>query len=381
MSEQEFNERWWRDAERDAIHAAAAQWFTRLQDPQASIEVTLAWQRWMGEDAKNAQAFERLEEVWNTLSDVSPLPVASALADADPYDGTTPLGDYKPPSFARRHRMALAIAASVLLATTLLAWVLSRENSGALSRPATEGLFSFADAWQARLRGVGPEIMRTAIGENRSVRLKDGSRIMLGGGTELEIDLRDDVRHLSLQRGEAFFKVAKDASRPFVVRAGDTAVTAVGTEFNIRRGGDRVIVAVVEGRVVVERSSRLVPVALLQEFRPKLAPVRVDAGQQTVVDGGSIESATELTDPGSATAWQSGRLAYQGEPLRYVLADVNRYATTPIVLEDDSIGSLSITGTVASDNVGEWVASLERAFGLVAVQDSGRVVLKRVHAP
>ena len=279
MSEHESTKRWWSDAERDPVHAAAAEWFTRLQDPQASLDVTLAWQRWMGEDARNAEAFARIEEVWNTLGDISPEPVASLVADADSFDGSIALSDHRVPSFARRHRTAFAIAASVLMAMVLTLLLANRD-------------------WLAA-RSDGAQVMRTAIGENRSVRLEDGSRVTLGGGTELQILLRKDSRRISLRRGEAFFKVAKDASRPFRVRAGDAAVTAVGTEFNVRRGGDRVTVVVVEGRVVVERSSRLVRLEFLRELRPTLQPVRVDAGQQTTVGDEGIEQATQLVDPNS----------------------------------------------------------------------------------
>jgi transmembrane sensor len=356
MSEHQMSERWWGDAERDPIHAAAAQWFTRLQDPQVSIEATLDWQRWMSEDLRNAEAFARIEETWNTLGEVS-LVAATAAADSDSYDGSTPLSDVGSRDPVRHRRRMIAVAASVL-ATILLALAVTHRD------------------WLAGWRS-GVQVLHTGIGENRSVRLEDGSRVILGGGTELEVLLQQDSRRISLLRGEAFFKVARDSSRPFVVRAGETAVTAVGTEFNVRRGGDRVTIAVIEGRVVVERSSALIPLALLREFRPKLRPIRVEAGQQTKVDDRGVEHATQLADPRFATAWQAGRLAYERELLRYVLADVNRYAVTPIVAEDQSIESLSITGTVASDNVAEWLESLESAFGLVAVEEAGRIVLKR----
>jgi transmembrane sensor len=108
-----------------------------------------------------------------------------------------------------------------------------------------------------------------------------------------------------------------------------------------------------------------------------MQPVKVEAGQQAVVVDVGLEKPPAPADWQTATAWQTGRLAFQGEPLRYVLADVNRYAAKPIVLEDESIGSLSITGTVAGDNTSEWIASLESAFGLIARQESDRIVLSR----
>ena len=285
MTEQGHGERWWKAADRDAIHTAAVEWFTRLQDPHVSLEATLAWQRWMSEDARHAQAFERMEDTWNVLGGV-PL----SVIESRPADRGAPM------SCARRHVRALAIAASVVV-------VVAMGFVAMLVRSVSDG---------------EALVLRTGIGENRSVRLEDGSRVMLGGGTELSVVMDEDSRQVSLAHGEAFFKVAKESARPFTVHAGNAAVTAVGTEFDVRLGGDRVTVAVVEGRVVVERSSRLTPLALLRELQPKLQPVRLSAGQQTTVARGVVAPASALPDPGSATAWQAGRLVYEALPLRYV---------------------------------------------------------------
>jgi transmembrane sensor len=250
----------------------------------------------------------------------------------------------------------LTLAASIVLATGVLAWA----------------TFEWAP-W-----GAGAaEVLTTKVGENRTVLLADGSKVTLGGSTKIEITFTDNARSLELERGEAFFAVAKDAARPFKVRAGDTAVIAVGTEFNVRRGSDRVVVAVTQGRVVVEPVSRIVPLSLLREFKPKLAPVHVDAGEQTIAGDTGIEEATPVKDLAAATAWQTGRLAFRLQPLRYVLEDVNRYTAKPIVIEDESIGSLVITGTVIGGDVEEWIGSLEQAFGLEAIEEPERIVVRR----
>jgi len=209
------------------------------------------------------------------------------------------------------------------------------------------------------------------------VPLEDGSRIILGGNSRVEVSLSKNLRAIELQRGEAFFVVAKDHTRPFKVHAGEATVTAVGTEFNVRRESDRVVVAVTEGRVVVEPVSPLVPIALLREFKPKLRAVRVGAGEKTSAGDAGIEDASKMDDVAAMTSWQTGRLAFRLQPLKYVLQDVNRYAPKPIVLEDQRIGSLSITGTVERDSIGDWISSLERAFDLQAVEEHERIVLRR----
>ncbi|HEY5760853.1 MAG TPA: FecR domain-containing protein, partial [Steroidobacter sp.] len=173
-----------------------------------------------------------------------------------------------------------------------------------------------------------------------------------------------------------FFKVTKDASRPFTVHAGRASVAAVGTEFNVRRGSDHVTVYVVEGRVLVEPTSAIVPMTLLRQIRPGLAPVMVHAGEETAVDNRVVESVRPISDVLATTSWQTGQLAFRMQPLRFVLEDVNRYATKPIVLADPALGDLKITGTVAASNVSGWVASLKAALDIVAIEEPDRIVLR-----
>jgi transmembrane sensor len=353
------------DVENDPIYEAAAEWVVRLQNPSVSLEETLAWQTWMKESHQHAEAFARVEEVSQLVRQArAPGERTASELRRDTYDGSVSLTEWSTHCSPRsqligrvdRRRFSLALAASVALVVIgLVAW-----QRFALQPAASE------------VTSVG-----TAVGENRTVLLEDGSKVVLGGDTQLEVAMSKDTRSIELSRGEALFTVAKDRSRPFKVHAGDATVIAVGTEFNVRRASDRAFVSVVEGRVVVEPSARLVPGFVLREFEPKLRPVHVDAGQQTTAGSAGIELASAIDDPGAITSWQSGRLAFRLQPLRYVLEDVNRYAHKPVVLDDDSIGDLVITGTVTSDNVGGWVMSLERAFALTAVEEPDRIVLHR----
>jgi transmembrane sensor len=348
------------DLESDPVHEAAAEWVVRLQDTQVSLEDTLAWQSWMKEDARHAEAFARIEEVSRFVREVRlPRERSRDALQADSYDGSVALGEWTASRGIRRkrltlHRYALAVAASAaLISVAVFVW-----------------------------RGIGiaggsTTIVSTVVGENRTVSLDDGSRVVLGGNTMLEVAMSKDTRAIELARGEAFFVVARDPARPFRVSAGKATVVAVGTEFNVRRARDRAVVSVVEGRVIVEQVSHLVPEFVLRELKPKIRPVRVDAGQQTVAGSAGIELASAIDDAGTVTSWQSGRLAFRLQPLRYVIEDVNRYASRPISIDDESIGALVITGTVSSDNVAGWLNSLERGFGLVAVETPEGILLKR----
>jgi transmembrane sensor len=336
------------EIENDPLHLAAADWFVRLQSTEVSLEETLAWQAWIHENPANAEAFARIEEISHALCDVpAPATLPAALLARDRYDASVAIADWKPRRALHRPWTTLGVAASVAVFALV---------------------FTF---WKAP---AATNAFETAIGENRSVTLADGSIIALGGDTRIEVALSEHVRAIELTKGEALFKVAKDAERPFRVRAGDATIIAVGTEFNVERDSDRAVVSVTEGRVVVKPVTGLLPASLLQEFKPKLRSVHVSAGQQTTAGSAGIEEPTKMEDP--ATGWQIGHLAFRLQPLRYVLEDVNRYAHKPIVLETESMGTLVITGTVERENIGGWIKSLERAFDLQATEEADQIVLR-----
>lgn len=347
------------DAEHDPLQLQAADWVGRLSNSSLSVEETLAWQEWMRADARHAEAFHRFEQISRSLRMMEP-PQAPGKwqLERDSYDGSVPLSDWQARKRSSGWRLTsrAALAAALALMVVAAAWVMLA--SGWISPHPSQ------------------EVMMTRVGENRVVHLTDGSTVTLGGDTRLEWTFTSRQRQLALSHGEALFEVARDASRPFKVRAGDATVTALGTAFNVRRASDHTVVAVTNGRVVVEPAAHLLPVAVLREFKPKLRPVRVDAGQQTVAGSEGIERATRIEDVGSTTSWQKGRLTFRLQPLRYVLEDVNRYSRKPIVAADEHEGSLLVSGTVIGDNVDGWVASLEHAFGLTAVEEDGRIVLR-----
>src|SRR5690242_16977709 len=274
------------DIERDPTYLAAAEWFLRLQDTEVTIEDTLAWQAWINESPRNAQAFARLEEMSQVLRTVpAQLRVSARELERDRYDGTIPLKEWSEPrSPLRRPWVTLGVAAvlaGIAFALLTLFW----------QRPASS-------------------IFTTTIGENRTITLADGSTVALGGDTRIEVVL-SAVRAIELFRGEALFTVAKDPTRPFKVRVGDATIVALGTTFDVQRDSDRAIVAVTEGRVLVEPVAHFLPVSVLQGFRPKLRAVHLDAGQQTVAGSAGIEDPTEVEDAAAATAWQTGRLAFR----------------------------------------------------------------------
>lgn len=341
----------------DPVFAAATEWMVRVHDPDVTPESLIAWQSWMREDSAHAEAFRRMENLDELLRALPRPPMAAPREMArDSYEGSVPIRLWQRRAGQLAPRWALA--ASAMIATVALALL-----AGALmSRFSSDR---------------GTTVIATRIGENRAVRLADGSIVTLGGDSRVAVSFRPRERDIALLHGEAFFKVAHNPQRPFKVAAGGAVVVAVGTEFDVRRDTDRVIVDVVEGRVVVLPRSPALPIALLHAFRPRLAAVSVGAGEQTSVDSMEIEPPSEMPDPENATSWQSGRLAFRMQPLGDVLQQVNRYSSKPIVIADPGIAAIKVTGTIVGGNVSGWVGSLHSALGIIAVPEGDRIVLRR----
>jgi transmembrane sensor len=243
--------------------------------------------------------------------------------------------------------------------------------------------------WTSRdVSGAALEIAQTEVGQNRTVRLPDGSQVTLGGDTLLRASFNATSRHVELTRGEALFDVAKDRTRPFSVDTGTATVTAIGTQFNVRRREERVDIAVVDGAVVVEPLRQQTEGA--EQFahlpsheaaaagrRPQHEALRLMAGERAVVGSAGVRAGATFAAADAPIAWRSGRLVFEREPLREVVQDVNRYSRKPLALEDEGIGGLLFTGTVVNGNVEGWIASIQQVFSLDAVEQPDRIVLRR----
>ena len=210
------------------------------------------------------------------------------------------------------------------------------------------------------------QVYATALGQTRSVRLEDGSRILLGADSRISASIADDRRTVRLVSGQALFTVAPNASRPFVVEAGTTEIRDIGTVFAVTRHADATTIGVTEG--VVEATV------------PGAAAMRLGAGQQVRFDRAGHATVGAI-EPGMATGWQTGLLRYNRAPLSDVVADINRYAATPLRLVDPAIAHLPYSGTVRTDAIGEWVSALPYAFPVkVRYRRDGVEIAPRVAA-
>ncbi|MBS0418784.1 MAG: FecR domain-containing protein [Proteobacteria bacterium] len=213
---------------------------------------------------------------------------------------------------------------------------------------------------------------RTAIGEQRSVSLSDGSLIFLNTDTEVRTDWTRAERRITLERGEARFQVAKDQHRPFTVITRDAMIRALGTVFNVRAKSGATEITVVEGRVSVAGESAG---SALNAPRLELA-----AGDRASVDvGGQIRP--NIGPPiERVSAWIERRLVFRGDPLSSVVAEFNRYRVKPLVIDDRELAKLQISGVFDSSDPDSLLAYLS-SFEAVAIERPGDGTLHLARTP
>lgn len=170
----------------------------------------------------------------------------------------------------------------------------------------------------------------TRAGETERLALPDGTWVTLNTDTAVRYEVADGVRRVRLDRGEAFFDVARDPSRPFFVESGDAQVRVLGTHFNVRREQNDAAVSVTEGRVALSS-------------RGTGAEIVLTGGQQGRIVDGMAHRESE-PDGDLSTSWRRGQVVYYSRPLSEVLKDLARYRNGPILVVDDVAGRRTLSG-------------------------------------
>lgn len=286
------------------VLAEADRWFARLRTGNVTAGERTAFERWRS-DPEHAAAFAQTERLWDGIGALAGDPELEALS-AQALRATDPRRQRQRTGW----RMPLALAASLIACALVL----------------VAGLGVFERAPPPVVYATGPE-------QRDTVRLEDGSLLVLNADTVVAVRMGRDRRSLVLERGEAVFGVAHDPRRPFSVEAGNGTVTALGTRFQIRHEQANVTVTLLEGSVALER--------VQGGERRKMVP----GDQATYGDDASMPVALRLVDTDVTSSWTRGRLLFRATPLSEVVAEVNRYAGTPLRLEDPALGSLAVSGT------------------------------------
>jgi ferric-dicitrate binding protein FerR (iron transport regulator) len=205
----------------------------------------------------------------------------------------------------------------------------------------------------------------TRIGEEKSVRLADGSTLELNSNSRIRVRFSAHERAVDLIEGQALFHVAKDAARPFIVRSDAARVRAVGTQFDVYRKASGTTVTVVEGRVAVS------PVQ--QGASPSAPPTAVGAiilaaGEQVTVAPSKATKPTKA-DVATATAWTQRELVFDSTPLTEVAQEFNRYNVKQLIVNDADLRDFHVTGVFSSTDSASLLRFLRAQRG-ISVQES-----------
>lgn len=210
------------------------------------------------------------------------------------------------------------------------------------------------------------KIYVTAIGGRETVDLGDGSRVELNTDTRLRVGAQG--RKVVLEKGEAFFQIRHDASRSFVVLAGDHRVVDIGTKFAVRADSGRLEVSLVEGKARLESAD-----AWIQPHAALLGPGDVAVATTNSL---SVKHAPEKSIL-NALSWRTGLLVFDHATLATVVAEFNRYNQIKLVIGDAAAARMAIYGTFRADNVRDFVVLARNIFGLRTVQRNGEIVILR----
>jgi len=298
-------------------YSEAADWLLRRRGDELTADEAAAFDAWLARDPLNRTAYEAAERL---MSDARTAILSDqALRDFD---------------VAPRRRGTTKLAVAALLAAMAAAG------------------FLLADDGRTWLQA---DAISNA-GEMPVIALPDGSTIQLNARSAVAHDFTPTVRTVRLLRGEAYFQVAPDSQRPFVVEAGGGRTTAIGTAFDVRLDPVDTTVTVTEHAVSVAAAG-------LSD-----AAVRVQQGEQTAYGRDGRAQPVRRINTNAALAWRRGQLVADNTPLSYVVTEIGRNFSGRIVIAGAALSDRRVSGTFTITDPDAALAFLEQTLGIRAVR-------------
>jgi len=308
---------------------AAAYWLNHHRSGDMTPDDVRAFEAWLEHEPANRAAYAELERLWGALGAAVDDPKVMAVRERDAR-----VVDQN-----RRLRWA-GIAAGVV--AIVGAWgLVAPGNPG-------EGLEALRERGASPALLNGPAELRTSVGQRTTVTLPDKSVVTLDTDTVLRLHNSTAQRLVSLERGRAYFRVAKDPSRPFIVAAAGHKVRAIGTAFDVAVDRGRLEVTLVEGRVKVETPSQKKQVAQTAELQP---------GQRLAVVGDAPQLLQ--VDLRTETSWHSGQLSFVRDPIGEAVEEMNRYSDRKIIFRDGQMPDKSIIGVFRAGDIESFARAME----------------------
>ncbi|NIA27749.1 MAG: DUF4880 domain-containing protein [Desulfobulbaceae bacterium] len=362
--------------ERKAIEEEAAAWLVKLDgDVAPSTEELASLRAWLERSPLHSKQLNSLAGFWgkmNVLTELAvPLGYAKVHKNRSFFEGLRPVF----PRFARVGFITAVFVVGVGVAATI--WFRSTPVLD------SNGLYA------------------TAVGQQLSTTLADGSVVLLNTNSQIEVDYNNVYRNIRLLQGEAHFTVAKHAARPFRVYAGNGRVQAVGTAFSVYLKDNSVDITVTEGRVTLASVDRVgtsqMPRQVAQPGSNQSSGTNAIVGSELVEALGTIKAGESATIQNSLDAdavstintietvgvqemvkrlsWREGMLTFAGDPLAVVVDEISRYTTVSIEITDPVVRATRIGGRFPIGETDAMFDALEANFGLRVIRLSPNRVL------
>jgi transmembrane sensor len=339
-----------------AVEEASA-WLIDFEEGKTDLADRKEFDAWLRRSPEHVRAYLEISAVWEDGGALKKQAnaglealIARAIAEQtihrlDP-SGASNVGAGELPRRMSR-RFSLALAATVLLSLGL-------------------GI----SAWYATYRH---SIYTTGTGEQRSLMLEDGSSIELDSRSRLKVRYSKTERSVELLEGQAFFSVAKNPSRPFIVTTGDTHVRAVGTQFDVYLKKSGTVVTVIEGKVAVNDAQPDPPeVGGPFTTTAHRASQVLSAGEQLTVTSVGV-AAPKPVNLTTTMAWTERKLVFDSTPLLEVVEEFNRYNRQQLVIREAELSNTHVTGVFSSTDSSTMIEFLRKRFG-VTMSRSGDVI-------
>ncbi|HEU0276596.1 MAG TPA: FecR domain-containing protein, partial [Rhodanobacteraceae bacterium] len=317
-------------------------WFIRMLDESCPAEQRTAFARWCAADPAHARAYADVQRLWADTAAAASRPDLRAEAHA----AATPRA-----AASRRRWFVPALAGSVaaLLLVVGLGW-------GMLMHTGSPAPLHYA----------------TATGQLRTVRLPDGSSLVLDTDSEVTVAYRPRLRSVTLVRGRALFRVHHDAARPFQVHVDAGVVTDLGTVFQVSRGAKGADVVLIRGAVSVANVAR-------GTVKPQSVALRPN--EALSISRAGVIGVPRSVLPTAVDAWTHGDVVASDWPLSRLVADMNRYSTTKLVLGEPDLAEVRISGVFHVGDQQSLIRMLRLGWSIEAQRAApGQLLLTRIRA-
>lgn len=365
------------------IYDEASEWLIELETEETDANTRERFATWLDNSPEHVRAYLEVLSLWDDAADVdrqSALDVDAlmelARSESNLFSlevsparraeiSVTPRGPWSRTSRNPGTSRWLAIAASiaVLGVGAGAAWI-----------------------WASQLRGV----YSTDTGEQRTLALSDGSTVELNASTRIRERFTETERAVELLQGQALFRVAKNAARPFVVKSDTATVRAVGTQFDVHRRATGTTVTVLEGRVVVAQILKgdVTPTISIQDKRsdaassvPSAKPgIYLGAGEQLNLNDGPGTAHPQRADLDTATAWTQQRLVFESTKLSDAAEEFNRFNSRKLTIDSQELDDFRVSGTFEAldpHSLDRFIRFLRDQPGLSIVESTHRVTVTK----